>query len=407
MIALLALGLRAGYVAAHSRGEDERILDARHYHEYAVHLVETGAYVDDSGDRLFRMPGYPVLLAASYKAFGRSVLPPQVLQVLAAALACLALYGAALKLYGPRWALFVGAAAAFYEGLIEPCARLLTESLGGSLVCFFFWAWFCVEGAWASTALSALLLGLACFLRPDLGPFAGACCVLLPWLKPGRGPRHAALFGGLLLACFLPWIARNYMVFHRFIPGSTQAEAALYNGLCLPLAALGDIGPRDVKSHPKGTDEMGHRAYYKTALRDLLAATPPAKAVRAYVFNVASMYYPFLPEYDWTFVLFVPFWLWAIVRIRDAPELRPALILIVLYTLVHAVAGGPVSRYRKPLAAPLLLLAAAGGRDLEARHGRRFWAAAAGWLAANLLMVVVGPLARESVLKMKKLVFGR
>ncbi|MBI5211298.1 MAG: glycosyltransferase family 39 protein [Elusimicrobia bacterium] len=406
-VALLALGLRLAYVSRHSMGEGERILDALHYHQYAVSMLDAGKYTDELGDRLFRMPGYPVVLTVSYTLFGRGVLPVQLIQVLAASLACLALYAVALRLYGPKWALFIGVSAAFYDGLTEPCARVLTESLGGSLVCFFFWAWICVDRAWISTILSGSIMGVASLIRPDLGPFAGACCILLPWLRPGRGLRHAVVFGGLLLACFLPWICRNWLVFHRFVPGSTQAEAALCNGLTLPLAALGDIGPKEVKSHPAGMYEMDHREYYKTALRELLAKTPLFKIVRAYVFNVSSMYYPFLPEYDWSFVLFVPFWFWAILRIRSEPELRPALILLVLYTAVHVVAGGPISRYRKPLSGSLLLLATAGCRDLEARFGKRFWVAGTGWLAANLFLVVVGPLAREVVLELKKRVFGR
>ncbi len=119
------------------------------------------------------------------------------------------------------------------------------------------------------------------------------------------------------------------------------------------------------------------------------------------------MFYPFLPEYDWSYVLLAPFWLWALWRWRSMPETRVLWALFFLYVGVHVFAGGPVSRYRETLSAPLVLLAAAGAQDLSRRLGPSLWRWAGGYAALNLLVWLCAAQARGLTLWVKAALLGR
>ncbi|MBI5240317.1 MAG: glycosyltransferase family 39 protein [Elusimicrobia bacterium] len=406
-VGLLALGLRVGFVVTHSRGDRELVADALQYHAYAVHMVQDGRYVDEKGDRLFRMPGYPVFLAAVYWVFGPSVAAVQLVQALLSALACLCLYGAARRLYGEGWGLACGLAAAVYRGLVASCTYLLTESLVSSLLCLFLWLWYCGTGWSRSVQSLALAAALAavCIIRPDLGPFILAAGFSLPWFESRFSRRHALLWIPVFLALFAPWVVRNYLVFCEVVVSGTQGQAAPYYGLAFPLESLGDAPPPPLL--PGGMPELEQKAYYSRSFAALWAATPPWRILRAYAFNVASMFYPFLPAYDWSYMLLAPFWLWALRRWRAMPESRILWLLFFLYTAVHVFAGGPVSRYRETLSAPLLLLAAAGARDLRERLGPRFWGWAGGYAALNLAVWLFAEQTRGIVLWLKALLLVR
>ncbi len=217
-----ALALRLAFIAVAAGPFNPKSLrnDAAQYQSYAVHMVEQGRYADDAGDLAFRMPGYPVLLALVYFAWGHaSILPVLVLQALLGALACLALYAAAQKLYGRPWGLCCGIAAAISYDLIEPAGRILTESPSSALVCLFLALWFLAP--WRPALLAAVLgalLGALTLIRAEFGFFAAAFFLLSPALAKAWRPRHA-IAGAAVFAAFLsPWIVRNALVLQRFAP---------------------------------------------------------------------------------------------------------------------------------------------------------------------------------------------
>ena len=402
-VALLALAVRGAYILSHSRGEGELVGDAHQYHHFAVNLVEKSSYEDAFGDRLFRIPGYPVFLAGIYAVGGPRVAAVQLVQAVLGALACLCLFLTARKLWGEPWDLLCGGGAAFYLGLIEPCARVLSESLGSSLAAYFLWAWFCLEGGAAVRAgVSALLLAALSLVRPDFGPSAAALALASPRLDPQMRGRHVLIWVAAAFLVFSPWIIRNQRVFGRFIPGSTQGEAGIYYGLAFQLEALGDLGK--VEYLPTGVPELEQRQYYLKEFRALWAAMPALKIARAYAFNIASVFYPFLPAYDWTYAFWVPFWLWACWRLRGRPVTKAALCLILPYLAVHLVTGGPVSRYREPIAGALLLLGVSGLRDLAQRWEGGFQKRVNLWLGFNFLAYLFSPTFRSAALTLKRIV---
>jgi hypothetical protein len=78
-----------------------------------------------------------------------------------------------------------------------------------------------------------ILIGLQCLVRPDIA--IGVMCFAIFLLATATGGRKEIL-GGLLGSCIiafammLPWIIRNYLTFHEFIPLSANGGFNLYVG---------------------------------------------------------------------------------------------------------------------------------------------------------------------------------
>ena len=175
----------------------------------------------------------------------------------------------------------------------------------------------------------------------------------------------------------------------------------MYMGLALPLERIHDIPVS--KRAPLTLGELDERRFYRQELISLWKITPGLKIIRAYLINLASLFYPFLPSYDWTYILFVPLWMWALFHTKENSSLSPLWLMVGLYVFIHIFAGGPVSRYRQVLAIPLIIAATAGAMDLSARSGKRFWYLFWGWASINILVFMIAPVARDFVLTLAHL----
>jgi 4-amino-4-deoxy-L-arabinose transferase-like glycosyltransferase len=407
---VLAIAARLAFVAAATGSFDPANLrsDPFDYHDYAVHLADQGRFVDGTGHLALRMPGYPAFLALLYLAFGHgSLWPVAIAQSLLGAFACLALFAVARKLYGEPWGLLCGIAAALSYDLIAPSGRILSESLASPLVCFFFAAWFLPSRRpylWA--ALSGAVLGALVLTRPEFGPFAAAFFLLAPrWAKaPMWRPGHAALGLGVLAVALSPWIVRNAIVFRRFVPGCLDGPISLYRGLALPLQDMKDR-PVAKESWPAGRGEMEISSIYMDRYKNVLRTTPFLKILRVYALNDAAMFYPFLPQFDGTYMLFVPLWLYALAKWRQFPELRPVWLMLGFYLIAHLFFG-PESRFRQAITGPLLLAAAAGASGAWRRWGKKLAPWAAAYAAADIAVWIFAPQARQGVLWLKRALLG-
>jgi hypothetical protein len=265
-----------------------------------------------------------------------------------------------------------------------------------------FWALYAEDLAVTPrAALGGLGLGLTALVRPEVLPFSALILGGSPPMIKGFTRRAAALGLAVFLAIASLWVARNALVFHRFVPVSTIGAYSRYLGLRLPLEHQPiDIGP--FHKAPDGLDELSRDADYIPAFRELRDKTPLIRRANGYVFNLLTVYYPFLPQYDWTYALLVPFWVCGLWLALSRRELWPAAGLVAGLSVVFAFLAGPVSRYRFGFSPCLILLAGAGAQELRERFGaKKFSRAAGSWAAFNLFIwLAAGPL-RQAVLSLK------
>lgn len=182
-------------------------------------------------------PFFPLLLAGVFKMFGvftpLSAWAILTINSLLSALTALATWEIAARCFNrnvARWAAWIWA---LYPAAMQYAVRWVWDT---SLTTFLF-SWILVValrmreartlGRWA---LFGLLWGLTGLSNPALLIFLPVCGL---WVL-GRAPRREA--GGALLAavlfaaCLGPWIWRNWVAFHHFVPARGNFGAELYLG---------------------------------------------------------------------------------------------------------------------------------------------------------------------------------
>jgi len=400
-VAVLALVLRFGYLAA-AGFPVERQGDALEYHAYAVSLVEDHAFRGLEGRRATRTPGYPFFLAALYAVYGQSARPVAAAQCVLGALTCLLLFFIARRLLDPPWPLVCGVAGAVYFGMIEPSVLGTAECLYS--FCLAGSAAALLHGGWAPLARAGaggVAFGLTALVRPEALPAVGLVLLFSPKVFPGFGRREAAVaLTGLLLVVGL-WTARNYAVFGRIVPVGTRGAANLYLGLQFPVERLGLL-PREAYDPPKELGELETDQAFMERFKEDWRATGRGMKIKAYSFNILSVLYPFLPGYDITYALLVPFWLIGLWECRRRREWMLFGAVVLFSLIVYTFLGGPASRYRQGIAPYLVLLAVLGMRTAHESLPRD-WSLrlAGGWAGLNLGVWMLSPLLRRAVLWLK------
>ncbi|MGA3027114.1 MAG: glycosyltransferase family 39 protein [Bryobacteraceae bacterium] len=189
----------------------------------------------ETGPTAWLTPVYPLLLAGIFRVFGlytfQSFVAAAVLNILFSTLTCVPIYYAGRRIGGRGVA--AGAAwlwAVFLNAIRLPVESMWDASLASLLAAAILWATLalvesCRVSDWCAYGL---LWGLALMTNPtllSLLPF------LLGWLAyRSRRYGHVALAAGMAVLCCAPWTARNFVVFHRFIPLRSVVGLTLWLG---------------------------------------------------------------------------------------------------------------------------------------------------------------------------------
>lgn len=248
--------------------------DSHSYWHLARTIAQGEPYQYGSPDaRVFRMPGYPAVLAIVFWLGGPEV-PVVWGRMLGAALgivpvwACWYVGG---RLFG-SWAGWVaGLVAAFYPEAVAHSIFILSEAafcplLGVQLVVLVLaWQSESVRKAVGYSLATGVVGGLGTLVRPSwlgftpLVAFGTLICLRGPGRKkpaPQQTPRRdvsipsslpkklptegagwavrLGMAGGMLVGMLLPlvpWWIRNYRLIGRFVPTTLQVGASLYDGL--------------------------------------------------------------------------------------------------------------------------------------------------------------------------------
>lgn len=405
----------------HSRGPLELQADALEYHAYAVNLLEQGTYANNMGERATRTPGYPLFLAAIYKIFGPSVRAVQAAQALLGAGVCVFILFITARWLPPGWALASGMLAAFYYDLYSIVPLILSEGLDIFLLSIFFCAWLQRgKKIWFSGA-AGLVLGLACLVRSEIlpiaplltgfisisGPENGDSPGLAPaeWFKKARWRWERSLaFLAMFLLVLSPWVLRNKKVLGAWVPTSTRAGWQFYSGLSDSRYRRFEP-PRQLRV--EGLGELELDKTYMQAGVEVYQKVPVKLLFKSWTYNIAVLFYPFLPEYDFSMVFLMPFLAWGAWAWRKNPETWIFTAFLLYLVALFSVMGAANARYRQLFAPALIPLACLGLYDLARRwRPTPFKAAVGGWATANGLVFMFSNELRQGILFLKDRIYG-
>ena len=181
---------------------------------------------------IFYPPGYPYFIAVIYWLLG-SLEPVKWVQALVGSslVPAVGLMGA--RTFSPRVGVVAAAIVAFYPELIWFSVHFWSETL---FMACLLWALERAlradeDGRVGPAIAGGVLCGLAALTRETALPVAPLAALWLAW--PGRTAAARARGAAFLLAAVLtvvPWTARNWVVFHAFVPVSTFGPLNLWQG---------------------------------------------------------------------------------------------------------------------------------------------------------------------------------
>ena len=211
------------------------------YDLLASNLVAGNGYrmFVDTSPTMIRTPGYVVVLAGIFAAFGKSLLPVELANVAFSALAAILVFDISRQLLRSEW---VGAIAALivflHPATIVADSRAGVESL--LLLAMSLCLWLCIRAVRDGRVRDYAWLGLA-FGGMMLIKSSGA--LILPgaaawtvWkLRHAEDQRRRAIAGfavALAVAglCLAPWIARNFVISGKFVPTQTAGSVSFFQG---------------------------------------------------------------------------------------------------------------------------------------------------------------------------------
>lgn len=399
LLGALAVRVAAGYWWEHRLpgGAKFAFPDSEAYWELARAVADGGPYELNPERRVFRTPGYPVLLASLFCLAGDQ--PPGLwARWLGAVMGMLAVGGVVALtglLFDRSAALLAGAVAAVYPDAISMSTFVLSEAPFCPLMllqlCLWTLAWRSPsrrrQAAWALAG--GVAAGLATLMRPSwllFTPLAAAIAVLDP-----RDRRRAVWLGlwlimGLAVA-MAPWWVRNWHVTGRCVPTTLQVGESLYDGLNPQATGASDmrfvdefreqLRAEDAQNPAAGGRGDCFEARLDRRMRDAAiawAASHPGRVAQLAAIKFIRIWniWPNEASFrNWTFRLvlaaaYLPvlvLGLWGVWRTagRGWPYVL-CVLPAVYFTLLHVVFVGSI-RYRQP--AILVLIVPAAGWLVE------------------------------------------
>lgn len=406
VLLLVALAVRLGTAAwwQHRLGGPREFFfaDSQSYWVLGRAIAQGGPYEFGSEDaRVFRAPGYPLLLAPIFLAFGPA--PPamsgRALGAACGALAVALVWWLARRLFGARAGWIAGWTAALYPEAVVASILVLSEApfcpllLAQLALATLAWQARPRHKCLALAAAAGVAAGMAALVRPSWLLFTPALAVAA--VAVGRERMRqltvgAAMTAGLA-AAMAPWWVRNYQATGRFVPTTLQVGASLYDGLNPRATGASDMGfvpefaasERWLETYRGPADDAPWEYRLDRAMRDEALAWAARNPRRAAVLAVKKLsrtwnLWPNEPALSaWPVRLAVGATYLPVLALGLAGAARSAgrgwpygicWLPAAYFTLLHAVFVSSI-RYRLPPVLALTVLAAGAAAGWTGRTG--------------------------------------
>ena len=352
--------------------------DSKDYHHMALNILNGKGAVIHYNKIAFRPPGYPYFLALIYLFFGQSVYAVQIVQACIGALSSVLIYFMGKLLFHERIGILAGFIAAG-----DPCALFFTTLLLHETITTFFLLvvmLFLIQLQRAPTHILAFCVGvfsaLLALLSSSCALFLpGACLAVFFPLKK----RSIYFSGGLL--CMLgiicvsgPWILRNAIQLHAFIPFTTQCGMSLYESVG-PAATGGPNGAAFSPDPAWKWEQKNEVERDRLLRRESLAYIKKdvwrfmylagVKCMRMWNIMINYQVYRTLFYTVISVLFYVPLFICAFIGLircigkQHFHRLSILLLPILYVTLIHMIFIGSI-RYRVPVMPYMIILAAYG-----------------------------------------------
>jgi len=355
----------------------------------AVNLLEGNGYTqlfDGIEYKLWRPPTFPLFLAGLFGLVGKSYFAMRVSLCIFGALAAVATFFAARRLWSERVGMIAGFAVALNPSNVFSSGLTGPESLVALLLVLSFICLLQLRDTQSSGSaiLAGVVIGLVALTKTFYLVYACAAVVwiLIQKADKKRLRRSAVIFVagfGLVLA---PWMARNWVVVGKPRITSTDAALVLWGANVESWLAAPYTENRwppkeffDNFETLKGMDELTRdRWFVQQAIQSV--RSHPAEYARRVVNRVWVMWKPFPHEASYrsatsvlrvvamatTFLPLLVFFLAGAWRLRRDTRTFGIIYLLLLFVTGATALAHSTGRYRTPLE-PLMTIIAAFAAD--------------------------------------------
>ena len=385
-----ALGARLVYIL---QGYEIPPQDTPDYDEIALNLLRGDGFVARDNWfgfelRSWRPPFYPFFLALVYGVWGHSHQAVQLVQAIIGAGTVVLVYDLARRLH-PQSALLAGLLATVYGPLVTISAEVMTETWFTFLLVLS--AWFLVDATGAdrmsrrSLLAGGVAIGLAALTRPVGLLFLPAFALATFW---HRGPQslRRTLWVTLAVCCtILPWSLRNYQVHRAWVPISTHGGFILSRSNAAEPAWRQEHGWGIEESffHQIPSETERDRYWFRQGISFI--RSHPGTYLKLAAERFLRFWYFLRPEYNFWFVLILPFCLVGLWRYGRTEGFLLLSSFAGISLLIFSFVLYGSTRFRLPLEPFFLLFAAAFIRDAW-NCSRRTSGMLAAALLVNLLL---------------------
>ena len=402
-LVLIGLFVRLVYVA---QGYEVPPQDTRDYDDIAMNLLSGEGFVARENwfgydVRSWRAPFYPFFLAGVYGSVGYSHDAVRVIQCLVGAGTVGLVYLIAREL-AQRFAWIAGGLAAVYGPLVSISNEVMTETW------FVFWqvlgvyALIRLNGRRASrrwVVLGGFSIGMAALTRPVGLLLLPAYLVYAIWRQPSVMWKQVAGVVGATLLVTIPWTIRNYNVHGVWPVFSTHGGFILLrSNWQTPDWRRSDGWRIDREVFEQTPSEIERdRQWLRQGIEVILEN--PTTYMRWMIEKFLRFWYVFRPDYNFWFVLVLPFFVAGLVRfgLDEGYRLFTLLTAASLLTFSFVLYGS--TRFRLPLEPLFLIFAVAWAVDYVTESGvRRAGLVLSGYAIVNLLVKLNEEPLRESLL---------
>jgi len=365
--------------------------DANGYWELAQRIATGEDYSIYQPPRYVeRTPGFPLLLAASIRLFGKSVFAASLVMAVVGTGCCWLTWLLAKKLFDDTTANWAMLSVAISPLQIGSNVQILSEAwfTFGLLICLLALARLILQPATTPCGRIAfangVLTGLTVLIRPGWILWTGLSSLLVLMFGNMTNSRRllsSVLIGLGCVTALLPWAWRNHDVTGHWIFTSLWSGPSLYDGLHEGATGASDMQFLEDDNLFSKMSEFDVNENYKKRAVDFVMAHPGRTIQLAFI-KAGRYLSPSLNAEGFSggpFSLFCFAWYftWTALIFRGIWDLRRRLSVVALlvspflqFLLVHMVFVGSI-RYRLPVEFPLSILAAHGIVLLRQRWNHR------------------------------------
>jgi 4-amino-4-deoxy-L-arabinose transferase-like glycosyltransferase len=331
-----------------------------------------------------RAPGYPLFIAVIGAPATEVTSTPTRLKIAQSLLGAGVVWVIGLiawRSLGSRAGIVAAAGAAVYPPLVWMSAYVLSETLFSAMALSTVLALDLAmhrarthRAGGAGILAAGLLAGTATLVRPVMLFFVP---LALLWIVRRNRIALAVAFVAAALAVILPWTARNYRVYDRFVLVASEGGVTFWTGNHPLARGDGDLAANPALkraelefrlAHPGLTAEQLEPLYYRDALQYIVRH--PGWWVTLLLKKAFYTIVPAGPSYtlhSWkylaasvaSYLLLLPFAGAGFRRVWHAPLRPTALLLAAASVVIAGLLFFPQERFRIPVLDPTLIVCAA------------------------------------------------